>query len=242
MLDALSGNPGIGGALIVVLAVAAWLGRSLLVSMVRDEEPLWRAITGAGFISIAVFVGWVTLFDNWIQLVGDPYRRSVPWASARVIYNPVNPDVRLVSWILLGVTLAFGAAIFARNIGGYLLQLGLVVLTGVMWIPLFAFREQASFMISFGTEHVTASAENLIAYIGFLLLTWTMGVAIIVASWTFAMAVVAPFVTLLLDLLRIRQPRVTDEANDFFGALQERAEETDDTPVASRWRPIKRAV
>jgi hypothetical protein len=242
MWDALSGNAGIGGALIAVLAVAAWRGRSLLRSMIVDEEPLWRVITGAGFASIALFVCWVTAFDDWIQIVGDPYRRSVPWASARVIYNPVNPDVRLATWVLLGITLVLGAAIFARNIGGYLLQLGVIVLTGVMWIPLFAFREQASFMISFGTEHVTASLANFAAYVGFLVLTWTMGVAIILASWTFAMAVVAPFVTLLLDLLRIRQPRVTDEADGFFGALQERAEGEDATPVASHWRPIKRTV
>lgn len=242
MLDALSGNPGIGGALIAVLAVAAWRGHSLLWSMVKDEEPLWRVITGAGYLSIAVFVCWVTLFDNWIQLVGDPYRRSVPWSSARVIYNPVNPDIRLITWVILGISLVLGAAIFARNIGGYLLQLGLIVLTGVMWIPLFAFREQASFMISFGTEHVTSSLSHFIGYVAFLLLTWTMGVAIIIASWTFAMAVVAPFVTLVLDLLRIRQPRITSEADGFFGALQEHAEDTDDTPVAARWRPIKRVV
>ena len=242
MMDALSGNPGIGGALIAVLAFAAWRGRSALVSMVRDEEPLWRVITTAGFVSIAIFVWWVTLFDDWIQIVGDPYRRSVPWSTARVVYNPVNPDIRLTTWILLGITLGLGAAIFARNVGGYLLQIALAVLAGVMWIPLFAFREQASFMISFGTEHVTSSVENMVAYIGFLLLTWTMGVAIILASWVFAMAVVAPFVTLVLDLLRIRQPHVTDEADGFFGALEERAAGTDDTPVASRWRPIKRTV
>lgn len=241
MLDALSGNPGIGGALLVVLAFAAWRGRSLLISMVRDEEPLWRVITSAAFAGIAVFIVWVTLFDDWIQLVGDPYRRSVPWSSARIVYNPVGHDIRLTSWILLGVTLVLGAAVFARNIGGYLLQFSVIVLTGVMWIPLFAFRQQASFMI-FGTDHVTSSVQNFVAYLGFLLLTWTMGVAIILASWTFAMAVVAPFVTLALDLLRIRHPKVTDEADDFFGALQEHAEGTEDTPVASRWRPIKRTV
>lgn len=242
MWDALSGNAGVGGALIVVLAVAAWRGRALLRSMVRDEEPLWQGIAAAGFASVAVFAVWVTIFDNWIQLVGDPYRRSVPWASQRIVYDPVAPAIRTITWALLCLTLVLGAAIFARHIGGYLLQLGLIVLAGAMWIPLFIFRQQASFFISFGTNEITASAANFAAWVGFLLLMWTMGVAIILVSWTFAMAIIAPFVTLLLDLLRIRQPRATGEADGFFDALQTRAESEDSTPVAAHWRPIKRST
>jgi hypothetical protein len=69
-----------------------------------------------------------------------------------------------------------------------------------------------------------------------------LGLASLLASYLFALMLIAPIVTLVLDLLRLRVPRVTAEAQPFFAALGQHASQREEVSLQARRRPIRRSV
>jgi hypothetical protein len=174
-------------------------------------------------VSTGVFIAWTSIFDNWRQLIGLPYRLSQRFPSQRVEYNPPSDDVRMVTFILLGISLLFVACLVARHVGGVIIQLVLLLAAITFWAPIFIFRQRFDLNLSLGFEGSPTSLIDVGGYLLWLVGAWALDIAVIAISYTALLAVVAIPVTILLQIFRLREPKVTREADTFFASFQERA-------------------
>ncbi|CAA9563426.1 MAG: hypothetical protein AVDCRST_MAG43-2119 [uncultured Thermomicrobiales bacterium] len=227
-----------GIVLMLVIAVVAWVNRPFLRDVATDDDRPWRFLARAGAM-FAVLTGfWIGFFDNWLQLLAEPFRLSRRWELERVVIDPVDVEIRIVTGVLLAALLTLGAALFARHIGGYLLQAVLLIVGVATWIPLFIVQQRAEVMVIDGVS----ASQTLGSFAGiaaFWVLRTALGIAIVVSTLMICMMLIAPIVTLLLDLTRLRHPRITREADAFFSVLQSHAADHQDVPLKDRWRPIR---
>jgi hypothetical protein len=219
----LSGNLGLGVALVAVIGVIAWANRYFVRDVAADPDREWRVMARLGALVTTVFILWTTLFDNWRQLIGFPYRSVQRFPSKRVEIDPTPESIRTVTWVLLALALVTVACLFARHIGGYGLQGVLLIGAIVFWGPLFALRQRLDLNLALGFDGDPTSIRDVGGYALHLLVTWAFDISVIVASFGVLLGVVALPITLLLDLLRRRQPRTSGEAATFFSSIGERA-------------------
>ncbi|HZA36302.1 MAG TPA: hypothetical protein VE505_15300 [Vicinamibacterales bacterium] len=237
-----TGNIGLGVAMILAVGLVAWANRASMRDVLADDDPRWRAIARFAISVTLVFLVWGTLFDDWLQLIAEPYRLSRQWASQRVVFDPVPEVVRWVTVVLLLLSLVSMACLVARHIGGYAIQLGLLTVATVLWSPLFVLRQRADVIVGFGQETATGDTAATVGFSLFVVLKWSLGLASLLTSYLFALMLIAPVVTLVLDLFRLRVPRVTAEAQPFFAALGQHASQREEDSLHSRHRPIRRSV
>ncbi|MBA2276553.1 MAG: hypothetical protein H0W06_02205 [Chloroflexia bacterium] len=235
-------NVSLGVAVLVALALLIRANRPFVRDVLTDDESRWRAIARFSFTVTLAFVVWGTLFDDWLQLIAEPYRLSRPWASERFVFDPVPEVARWVTVGLLVLSLTSAACLVARHVGGYGIQLAILLGATTLWAPIFVLRQRADVIVGFGQESVTGDAAAVLGFIIFVALKWSLGLASLLASYLLALMVVAPIVTLVLDLLRVRTPAVTAEARPFFSALEERAQEREEVSLHARRRPIRRPI
>ncbi len=219
----LAGNVALGIALSVFLLLIARANRSFLRDVLRDPEPGWRLLARLAAWLTSVFVAWTTLLDNWRQLVALPYRLSRRFPSERIVLDPPTDTVRTVTIALLALSLLLVACLLARHVGGYVLQVTLLVGALVLWAPLFAIRHRLDTELAFSFTGQADSLADIPTFLAYLLITWLADAAMIALMYTMLLAVVALPITLLLDLIGRRQPRATDEAHAFFTAVGRRA-------------------
>jgi hypothetical protein len=112
----------------------------------------------------------------------------------------------------------------------------------VLWSPLFVLRQRADVIVGFGQETATGDTAATVGFSLFVVLKWSLGLASLLTSYLFALMLIAPVVTLVLDLFRLRVPRVTAEAQPFFAALGQHASQREEDSLHSRHRPIRRSV
>ncbi len=230
-----------GLSLIAVLLLIARLNRAFVRDIARDSSRFWRVTAFMTLALLGVSLIWVTLLDNWLQLSGEPYRLSRSWESQRVVFDPVATEIRTVSIALLLATAIGLAALFARHAGGYALQLGILIMATVAWIPLFIFQQRLNLLVIDAVES-SSSWAGLAGITAFWVLRTAFGLLSIVATALTVTFLIAPFLTIILDLLRLRVESTTTEADTFFTALEDRSGGYDDVPVKSHWRPIRRPM
>ncbi len=219
----LAGNAALGIALSVVLLLIARANRSFLRDIARDPDRGWRLIARLAALMTGAFIAWTSLLDNWRQLVALPYRLSRRFPSERVVLDPPSDMVRTVTVALLALSLLLVACLLARHVGGYGLQLALLVGALVLWAPLFVLRHRLDTELALSFTGQRDSLADFPTFAAYLIITWLAGAAMITLMYTLLLAAVALPITLLLDLIRRRQPRMTDEAEPFFTALGHRA-------------------
>jgi len=229
----------IGAILAALLVMITLRNRPIVRDVFEDPDRFWRATARVTLGILAFTLTWVTLLDNWLQLSGEPYRLSRPWESQRVVFDPVANEIRIVSVALLVAT-AFGlAALFARHLGGYLLQVGMLIMVTVAWMPLFIFQQRLNLLVINAAES-SSSWSAVAGFLAFWILRTGFGLFSVAATWLIVTFLISPFVTLALDMLRLRSQRTTDDADQFFAALEDRSDSYDDAPLKSQWRPIRR--
>lgn len=227
-----------GVTLMIVVGLVARANRPFLRDIVSDTDRSWRAVAWTVATLMAASLVWVGIVDNWFQLLLEPYRLSRRWESQRVVFDPVASEIRTISLVLLALFLLTSAALFARHIGGYILQGALLIVGVAMWGPLFILQQRADVMVIDGAS----ASEHWGAYAGvaaFWLLRTVLGIAFVSWSLLIGLMLIAPMVTLLLDLTRWRSPRTTHEADQFFSRVQSHARDHEDVPLRDRWRPIR---
>ena len=223
--DVLAGNAALGLALLIAVVLLARPNRSFLRDAAHDPERLWRGVAGVALgFSLACW-GWITAVDDWRRLIDLPYRVVQRYPSAREESASTPEALRLVTVVLLVASLVPVAGLVARHVGGYGVQLALLIGTAMFWPPLYLLRRRLDFDLdlasTFGGELTSPGAA--IAYTVFLFGAWILAIATILISYLALLMVVAPPVTLFLDLVRRRRPRTTAEATPFFAALGDRA-------------------
>lgn len=227
-----------GIALMLFATVIALANRSFLRDVVSDGDRLWRVPAISTMALSVISLLWIGVFDNWFQLLAEPFRLSRRWESQRVVIDPVDSGIRSVTVVLLVSLLIVGAALFARHIGGYLLQAALLIVGVATWIPLFIVQQRADVMVIDGVS----ASEHWGAFAGvaaFWILRTALGIAIVASTLMIGMMLIAPVVTLLLDLAGVRSPRVTQEADAFFSVVESHARDHQDVSLRDRWRPIR---
>jgi len=221
--NALAGNVALGIALVVCLLMIARANRSFLRDVVRDPDRGWRLIARLAALLTGAFIAWTTLLDNWRQLVALPYRLSHRFPSQRIVLDPPSSAVRIVTVALLMLSLVWVACLVARHVGGYVIQFTLFIGALVLWAPLFALRHRLDTELALSFAEQTDSLTDIVTFGSYLLITWVANAAMIGLMYTVLLAAVALPITLLLDLIGRRQPRVTKEADAFFTAVAHRA-------------------
>jgi len=227
-----------GVTFMLLVALVARANRPSLRDVISDTDRSWRALAWMSAAFMGASLAWVGMLDNWFQLLLEPYRLSRRWESQRVVFDPVASEIRTISLVLLALFLITGAALFARHIGGYVLQGALLIVGIAMWGPLFILQQRADVMVIDGVS----TSEHWSAYAGvaaFWLLRTVLGIAFVSWSLLIGLMLIAPIITLLLDLTRQRYPRTTHDADQFFSRVQSHARVHEDVPLRDRWRPIR---
>lgn len=223
MEDLVAGSETLGLVLALALVAIGLRNRGFLHELTSDPESGWQHVPVLAASALGLFIAWTSVFDNWRQLTGIPFRAIRQWPSQRVEVDPPSDAVRAVTFALLAVALVLVAALVARHVGGYLLQLALFAGAVVAWLPLFVIRQRFSLSLAMGFDGSWSSAANVADYLGFVAITYLFDIGTILVSFAALLAVVALPVTLLLDLTRTRRPRITAEAKPFFASISDRA-------------------
>jgi hypothetical protein len=230
-----------GVVLIVLCARAVRVNRPFFREVWNDPSRFWRGTARvAAALGLAMLV-WVTIFDDWLQLVAEPYRLSMPWEYQRVVFDPVDPTLRAISVGLIVAALAVMACLFARHVGGYLLQVGTLVLSALIWMPIFIMNQRLNAMIVQGAE-ASETLPEVLGLSAFWVVRMSLGVLTIGATLMTGTMLLALVATTILDLLGLREQRITHEADGFFTELQRRSGQHEDIPLKTLWRPIRRPL
>ena len=236
----------LGVLLIATIGGLAWIGRRPLQDALTTLERRWRIVARLWAGTGIAFLAWGTLFDNWLQLANEPYRRMLKWGYERQVIAPVATEVRAVTLVLLVAVAILSAMLFARYIGGYGLQIAGIIIGIVVWVPFFILRQRLDILVHEAVgdgSHVTAG--DFIGWLLFWALRTAFCLGFLVLGMTVVTLLVAPLVTLVLDLLHMRRPPDSREANDFFSTLSRQASAYEDGSTQSlhaRWRPIERPL
>jgi hypothetical protein len=219
----LNSNLALGCVLLLIAVLIGRANRPFLRDVAHDPDAIWRVLARAALAAVTALLVWGSVFDNWRQLVGAPFRMAQRFPSQRVEYDPPSHAVRSVTVVLLGIALLFVACLVARHVAGYLLQFVFAVGALILWVPLFAIRQRLDVNLAFGFDGSWTSPLDVLGYLLFVVLAWLFEIALMVLLFGIALAIVAIPVTLCLDLLRLRRPRTTTEAAAFFGSFSQRA-------------------
>lgn len=219
----LAGNVPLGIALAALVGALLWANRAFLREIADDPDTVWRHLLRWAGVLVAVMLAWTTMLDNWRQLVEEPLRLSKRFPSERIVLDPTPESLRTVTLALLAISLLPVAALVARHVGGYVIQLAVLLGATIFWAPLFAMRRRLDLNLALGFGGDERSPIDLIGYALFLLLDWLTIGALLLSTFAALTMIVALPLTLLLDLTRLRHPRTTAEARDFFAAVAGRA-------------------
>jgi hypothetical protein len=239
--DVMLSRQAAGVALILATGLMLAANRGFIRDVAADPAPGWRILARLAAIMGSATLMWVTLLDDWLQIVVEPYRLSLRWEYQRILLGPIDPAIRTVSVILIAMTVVLLACLAARHLGGYLFQVGTLLVSVLAWIPLFVLNQRLNALVAQGAAADASTGEVLglalfwIVRLGLAVIT----IGISLAAVTMALSLV---VSIVLDILHAREPRPTNEADEFFNSLRTRSDETPDIPIHSYWRPIRRPL
>lgn len=231
----------LGVVLAGVVVTVLWANRAFVRDIAEDSRVFWHRWSTGTALVLGAALTWIGTLDDWMQLVTAPYRSVMRYDYQRTVTDPVDPDLRIVSLVLLGVAAIGIAGLFARHIGGLGLQVVVLVTSLVMWMPLYIVAQRMNLLVIDGFE----SSESWAATAGvtlFWIVRTALSVTTILVSLTAIAMLLAPAVTIVLGILRLRVDAPTDEADAFYAAVHGHALEHEDVPLAARWRPIRRPV
>jgi hypothetical protein len=217
-----AGDPILGFLLILALTALLLRNRSFVREIATHQDRGWATVLKMALVSFLVFVVWVSIFDNWRQLTALPFHWTRQWDYQRVQIDPPSDDVRAMTFVLLAVALVIMACLVARHLGGYFLQSVLSVGAICAWLPFFVIRQRMSLDLAMGFTGSWRSINDVLAYLGYVAVAWAFDLGLIAISFVAMLALVSIPVTLVLDILRLRRPRVTAEAQPFFNAIGHR--------------------
>lgn len=241
LIDIMLAGQTVGVMMLLVGLLVIRANRGFFRHVWNDQSSFWRLMARISAIMVGSTLVWICLLDDWMQLVTEPYRLSQQWEYQRQIYNPVDPSIRAVSVILLAMALLSIAFLFARHVGGYGVQIGTLVAGVLLWIPAFLMNGRVNTLILQGAE----TAETLPQTLG-LGAFWMVRIVLMLSTIVLTLIpiamVMALVATFILNLLNLREPPITKEADGFFAELSQRSRQHEDIPLKYHWKPIRRPL
>ncbi len=122
----------------VVLGIGlVWAQNKSTFSWMWNDRQMWpRRMARGTFAVIGLFLAWVTIFDNWRQLLGFLVDEKDRWRSDLYLYEPPSDVIRAVTWTLLALSVLGAAFLFAHYGDGFFLPLVISVVGVIMFFVL----------------------------------------------------------------------------------------------------------
>ncbi len=218
----LGSNLAVGLLLLALLLALVWRQRHNLDVLFTSPQRSWRALAWLGFGSTAALALWGTFADNWRKMIGEALDINERYLSQRLVLEPVARDVRAVTLVLLALSLLTMAPLFARYVGGYGYQLALMILGGTLFFPGFFLRQRLDTVLvsTLLFDLPPPLSLGMLATIIFVVLDYAANVALLVITYLGLLGLVALPVTLVLDLLRQREPPPDREPEAYYAELR----------------------
>lgn len=221
LIEFLGSNLALGLWLIGVVAALVWRQRDFVADTLRAGERGWRWIARVAYGATLALLLWGTLADNWRKMIGGILDYRERFVSQRAVLEPVARDVRLVTVVLLAVSLLALAPLFARYVGGYGLQFATIITGFTAFLPLYLIRQRLDIGLAGLFEWPPLFSFAMVATIIFLLTNYLTNVALLLATYLGLLGLVAIPTTIVLDLLRRRDPPSNAAPSAFYGSLHE---------------------
>jgi hypothetical protein len=210
-----------------MVALGAWRIFPFAVNRMLRDTPAYRGLLNRGiFLTGALMVLWIAVFDNWRQVIGIPtgwlqddkaQRASDPFYS-----GDIADPIRIVSWILFGATIIGAAYLFARFSRGYAepLILGPVSLVAFFILNTIRLRYDVdSVRIAYGT--IESPLDIFLTLLWTLVLWISMGLIVL----TMFLLAWAPFAFIFSLIYRkMIAPTVYEEPAVFRRIRERRVE------------------
>ncbi|MGN6812978.1 MAG: hypothetical protein ACTHMP_19105 [Thermomicrobiales bacterium] len=206
MEEFLPGNLALGLAWGVTLAVFGWWQRSALADITWPRQQGWRRLAWAAWGAAGALLLWGSLADNWRKMLGELLDLKEPYPSQRAVLVPVAHEIRLVTFVVLALSLVTLAPLFARYAGGYVLQLTLVIIGAAAFFPLYLMRQRLDTGLAGVVSFPSVFSLDMISTLIYLLLDYAVNVALLLTFYLGLLGLVALPVTAVLDLLGRREP------------------------------------
>lgn len=173
--------------LLLTVVLMAWLSVRGSLSWIRgmlfDRTPWARIMSRVSVAAIAGFMLWTTIFDNWRQLLGYMMSEEERWRSDPYLLDPPADPVRLVTWILLGLSVLGGAMLYARYARGYLVPVATAPTALIVFYILNSLRVRFELVGPLSDRAVDLSqiGETIMIIVWFLMFYMVIGVLILCA-------------------------------------------------------------
>lgn len=223
MYELLVGNWGIFASLLVVALGLFRLFRGTFDAMFFDREPRYRTASRVSMGLIFGFALWVTIFDNWRQLIGVltgvTHSAKMRAGSDPFFSTPPSDFVRTITWVLFVAAVLGGAFLFARYARGYFGPILVFPTALVMFYLLNTFR------IRLDPESVRIADGPIVGVLEhFSTLIWVAGVwamfaALVISFYALAWA---PASIIIGIVYRRTLGKEHIEEADFYQKLHER--------------------
>jgi len=223
----LAGNEVVGVVLAIIIVLIARANLPFLRDVFSDGEAPWRGLARCATLALGLTLAWVSVFDHWRQLLDEPMRQLGQFPSEKIVLDPTPAPLRTVSLVLLAFVVLGFAPLVARHVGGYPIQVVGAIGCLLLCLPLYTLRVRFDFGLALGFDADPRNPIDLAGYALYLLITWGFLTGVLLLLVTGITFLVALPVTLLLDLTGRRHPRITHEADSFFGSLADRATRRD---------------
>lgn len=218
-IDFFASNLALGLALLATLGGAAARNRRLVAEPLKSGQRGWRVVARTGYGGLVALLVWGTLVDSWRKLLGEAVDSGARFASQRLVQDPVPESIRSVTVLLLLVTLSALAPLVGRFVGGYGLQVAMVVIGATSFFLLFTLRQRLDSMLVTMDQLPALFSFAMAVTIVFLALDYAANVGLLVLTFLALLGLAAIPATFVLDRRHWRDPPLEGSADEFYGAL-----------------------
>ena len=159
MFGVLVGDWGILAALVIVLVASMRFYYSTMEVMLLDRAAVYRLLSRLSVGVVALTMIWITLFDNWRQILGvlTRYTHDERRGNQSDVFLNAPPDqiVRWISYTLIMLSIFGTAYLFARYARGYWGPLLVTPLAIALYYVFNAFR------LRFDVDSVRIAEQNI---------------------------------------------------------------------------------
>lgn len=113
---------------------------SVLRWMWFDKVRSGRMASRLSIAAILGFLIWVTVADNWRQMLGFMMSANERWRSDPYLYDAPPDLVRGITFVMFGLAVLGGAFLYARYARGYMMPIVLSLVALPVFFVLNAFR------------------------------------------------------------------------------------------------------
>lgn len=236
MAQFLASNQILGLMLLALLAGFGWWQRDAVRDIARAPSAAWRITAWAACGLTLALILWLTFADDWRKIFGELLDIGERFPSQRAVLVPVEPVIRRVTLALIVAALLPTACLFARYVGGYGLQIVLIILGISSFFPSYLIRQRLDTGLAGILDLPSFFSLEMIGTIIYLLLDYSANIALILTTYLGLLGLVALPITALLDLTGQRDAPVqrTTDVADFYTRLSAGAEERRQAQVGQR--------